>query len=476
LAIEVYVNIFQYSQLVYKNPTFGLILGFNIMTKRYFGTDGIRGKVGEPPITADFLLKLGWAAGRVFASEGHGFVLVGKDTRISGYMFESALEAGLTAAGVDTHLLGPMPTPGIAYLTRTLRAQAGIVISASHNPYYDNGIKFFSVHGTKLPDETEKKIEGYIDSSMTTVESAKLGKAKRVGDAAGRYIEFCKGSVPTRLDFSGLKIVVDCANGATYHIAPHVFSEVGAEVITIGAEPNGLNINDECGATKPAKLVTAVLAHKADIGIALDGDGDRLIMVDHKGEIVDGDELIYIIAKSRLAAGQMIGPVVGTLMTNLGMEHGLKRLGLQLIRANVGDRYVLEMLTEHNGVLGGENSGHIICLDRTTTGDGIIAALQVMAEMESTGKNLHELKSGMQKYPQILVNIKTTTKININTNEDIQRAVQAVEQKLGDTGRVLLRSSGTEPLIRVMVEGEQDELVKNYANQLADDVRKAIGT
>ena len=444
------------------------------MTKKYFGTDGIRGKVGETPITADFLLKLGWAAGRVFANEGNGFVLVGKDTRISGYMFESALEAGLTAAGVDTQLLGPMPTPGIAYLTRTLRARTGIVISASHNPYYDNGIKFFSVHGTKLPDEIEEKIESYIDSPMTTVESAKLGKAKRVGDAAGRYIEFCKGSVPTRLDFSGLKIVVDCANGATYHIAPHVFSEVGAKVITIGTEPNGLNINDECGATSPAKLVAAVLQHQADFGIALDGDGDRLIMVDHKGEIVDGDELIYIIAKSRLTAGQLSGPVVGTLMTNLGMEHGLKRLGIPLLRANVGDRYVLEMLNEHKGILGGENSGHIICLDRTTTGDGIIAALQVMAEMECTGKNLHELKSGMQKYPQILINIKTTKKIDISTNEFIHRSVRAVEQKLGDTGRVLLRASGTEPLIRVMVEGEQDELVRNSANQIADDVRKAM--
>jgi phosphoglucosamine mutase len=444
------------------------------MTKKYFGTDGIRGKVGEVPITADFLLKLGWAAGRVFANEGNGFVLVGKDTRISGYMFESALEAGLTAAGVDTQLLGPMPTPGIAYLTRTLRAKTGIVISASHNPYYDNGIKFFSVHGTKLPDDIEEKIENYIDSPMTTVESAQLGKAKRIGDAAGRYIEFCKASVPTRLDFSGLKIVVDCANGATYHIAPHVFSEVGAKVISIGVEPNGLNINEECGATSPAKLVAAVLQQKADFGIALDGDGDRLIMVDHKGEIVDGDELIYIIAKSRLAAGQMSGPVVGTLMTNLGMEHGLKRLGLPLLRANVGDRYVLEMLTEHKGILGGENSGHIICLDRTTTGDGIISALQVMAEMERTGENLHELKSGMQKYPQILINIKTTKKIDISSNELIQRSMRAVEKKLGDTGRVLLRASGTEPLIRVMVEGDQDELVRNCADQLADDVRKSM--
>ena len=444
------------------------------MTRKYFGTDGIRGKVGEPPITADFLLKLGWAAGKVFASEGHGFVLVGKDTRISGYMFESALEAGLTAAGVDTHLLGPMPTPGVAYLARTLRAQAGIVISASHNPYYDNGVKFFSVQGTKLPDDIEQKIEHYIDSPMTTVESSELGKAKRLVDAAGRYIEFCKASIPTRFDFSGMKIIVDCAHGATYHIAPHVFSEVGAEVIVIGAEPNGININDECGATQPDKLVAAVLANKADIGIALDGDGDRLVMVDHKGEIVDGDELIYIIAKARLEAGLMSGPVVGTLMTNLGMEHGLKRLGINLLRAKVGDRYVLEMMCEHNGLLGGENSGHIICLDRTTTGDGIIAALQVMAEMHDSGKSLHELKSGMQKYPQILINIKTAKKVDLDTDVAIQKAVRALEEKLGDTGRVLLRASGTEPLIRVMVEGEQADLVKKYAQQLAEDVKKSI--
>ena len=454
---------------------FYLFLVIRIMTKKYFGTDGIRGKVGEHPITADFFLKLGWAAGRVFATEGHGFVLVGKDTRISGYMFESALEAGLTAAGVDTRLLGPMPTPGIAYLTRTLRARAGIVISASHNPYYDNGVKFFSVQGTKLPDDIEQKIERYIDSPMTTVESSRLGKAKRLVDAAGRYIEFCKASVPTRLDFSGMRIIVDCAHGATYHIASHVFSEVGAEVVTIGAEPDGLNINDECGATKPEKLAATVLAYRADFGIALDGDGDRLVMVDHKGEIVDGDELIYIIARARLNEGQMSGPVVGTLMTNLGMEHGLKKLGLNLLRANVGDRYVMEMLAEHKGILGGENSGHIICLDRTTTGDGIIAALQIMAEMQGSGKTLHELKSGMQKYPQVLVNVKTNKKINPDKDEDIQKAVKAVEKKLGDSGRVLLRASGTEPLIRVMVEGQQEDLVRNYAHQIADDVKKAMG-
>jgi phosphoglucosamine mutase len=365
-----------------------------------------------------------------------------------------------------------MPTPGVAYLTRTLRAQAGIVISASHNPYYDNGVKFFSVHGTKLPDEIEQEIERYIDSPMTTVESSGLGKAKRVDDAAGRYIEFCKASVPTRLDFDGLRIVVDCANGATYHIAPHVLSEIGAEVVSIGVEPNGLNINDECGATKPQKLADAVLAYRADLGIALDGDGDRLIMVDHKGEIVDGDELIYIIAKSKLKANELTGPVIGTLMTNLGMELALKQLGINLLRANVGDRYVMELLVENKGILGGENSGHIICLDKTTTGDGIIAALQVMAEMQHTGKNLHELKSGMTKFPQVLLNIKMKTKPDLD-GEAIQKAVKDIEKKLGNTGRVLLRASGTEPLIRVMVEGENEDKVIEYANKLADQVAKS---
>ena len=444
------------------------------MAKKYFGTDGIRGKVGEYPITADFMLKLGWATGRVFAKEGSGFVLVGKDTRISGYMFESALEAGLSAAGVDTRMLGPMPTPGIAYLTRTLRAKAGIVISASHNPYYDNGIKFFSVNGTKLPDELEHQIEHYIDAPMTTVESSKLGKAKRVSDAAGRYIEFCKSTVPPQLDFKGMRIVIDCANGATYHIAPHVFSEVGAEVVSIGADPDGLNINDECGATSPEALAAKVWEYRADLGIALDGDGDRIIMVDHKGEVVDGDELIYIIAKSRFDEGKLSGPVVGTLMSTLGMEHALKDLGIPLFRANVGDRYVMELLAEKKGMLGGEGSGHIICLDKTTTGDGIISALQVLAEMQRTGKSLHELKSGMKKYPQVLVNVRTSKKVKIDEIDSIKKAVEAVEKKLGDKGRVLLRSSGTEPLIRVMVEGVDGDDVNKYANQLAADVRKAI--
>jgi phosphoglucosamine mutase len=443
------------------------------MAKKYFGTDGIRGKVGDYPITADFMLKLGWATGRVFAKEG-GFVLVGKDTRISGYMFESALEAGLSAAGVDTKMLGPMPTPGVAYLTRTLRAKAGIVISASHNPYYDNGIKFFSVSGSKLPDELEHQIEHYIDAPMTTVESSKLGKVKRVSDAAGRYIEFCKATVPPQLDFKGMRIVIDCANGATYHIAPHVFAEVGAEVVAIAAEPDGLNINDECGATKPENLAAKVLEFRADVGIALDGDGDRIIMVDHKGEIVDGDELIYVIAKSRLEEGKLIGPVVGTLMSNLGMEHALNALGVPLFRANVGDRYVMELLAEKQGMLGGEGSGHIICLDKTTTGDGIVSALQVLAEMQRTGKSLNELKSGMKKYPQVLINVKVEKKVNINENEAIKKAVAAVEKKLGDKGRVLLRASGTEPLVRVMVEGVDEDDVNKYAQQLANDVKKAI--
>lgn len=443
------------------------------MTKKYFGTDGIRGKVGVPPITPDFLLKLGWAAGQVFANEGYNFVLVGKDTRISGYMFESALEAGLTAAGVDTRLLGPMPTPAVAYLTRTLHAKAGIVISASHNPYYDNGIKFFSAQGTKLPDDIERKIEAHLDLPITTVDSSKLGKAKRVVDAAGRYIEFCKASVAAGLTFDGMKMVVDCANGATYHVAPHVFKELGATVITIGADPDGLNINENYGATSPKNLVQTVLEQKADFGIALDGDGDRVIMVDHKGELVDGDELIYIIAKARLTAGLFTGPVVGTLMTNLGMERALNALNIPLLRANVGDRYVIEMLTEHKGMIGGENSGHIICLDKTTTGDGIIAALQVVAEMQKTGLSLHDLKSGMQKYPQMLINVRTTQKIDLN-HAGIQNAVRAVEQALGNEGRVLLRASGTEPLIRVMVEGRDYATVENSAKQLADDVQRAI--
>lgn len=444
------------------------------MSKKYFGTDGIRGEVGKDPITPEFILRLGWAVGRVFADEGHGFVLIGKDTRISGYMFEALLEAGLSAAGVDIRLLGPMPTPAIAYLTRTLRAKVGIVISASHNPYHDNGIKFFSVDGTKLPDELEHKIEALIDSPMSTVESAKLGKARRVEDASGRYIEYCKSTIPSSMDFNGMRIVVDCANGATYHVAPHVFSEIGAEVVTIGTEPNGVNINDDCGATQPHLLAEKVIEYRADLGIALDGDGDRLIMVDHKGEIVDGDELIYIIAKSNQRAGRLKGDVVGTKMTNLGMEHSLKKLGINLLRANVGDRYVMEMLKKHDGILGGEGSGHIICLDKTTTGDGTIAALQVLAEIKQTGKTLHELKSDMMKYPQVLINVRVSKKVNVEEVEEIQNEVNKVTKKLGENGRVLLRASGTEPLIRVMVEGKDETEVTQYANDLAEAVKKAI--
>ncbi len=445
------------------------------MSKAFFGTDGIRGRVGEYPITPDFMLKLGWAAGRVFAQEGsHHNVLIGKDTRISGYMFESALEAGLSAAGVNTQMLGPMPTPAIAYLTRTFRAQAGIVISASHNPYYDNGIKFFSPEGTKLADEIEFQIEEQLDQPMTTVDSSRLGKASRIGDAAGRYIEFCKATIPSHIDFDGFKLVVDCAHGSTYHIAPHVFAELGAEVVKIGVSPNGLNINEGVGATKPEKLRQAVLAEAADFGVALDGDGDRLIMVDHQGEIVDGDELIYIIARSRLSIGQLRGPVIGTLMSNLGMEHALAELGVVLKRAAVGDRYVMEMMQQYDSVLGGEGSGHIICRDRTSTGDGIVAALQVMAEMWQSGKTLHDLKQGMEKYPQKLVNVKIREKIDVESIPSIIAAKAEVERELGDTGRVLLRASGTEPLIRVMVEGRDLEQVVKSARCLAEAVGEAL--
>ncbi len=442
--------------------------------KKYFGTDGIRGEVGQHPITPDFMLKLGWAAGQVFAKEGKSTVLIGKDTRISGYMFESALEAGLSAAGVNTLLLGPMPTPAIAYLTRTLRGQAGIVISASHNPYYDNGIKFFSSQGTKLPDEVEHEIEAWMDKPMTTVDSAKLGKATRMEDAAGRYIEFCKSTIPANMDFSGIKVVVDCAHGSTYHIAPHVFEEIGATVIRIGSEPNGLNINENCGATKPELLKETVLKHQAALGIALDGDGDRLIMVDHLGEVVDGDELLYIIAKSRLENKEMNGTVVGTLMSNLGLEHALAELDLELKRAGVGDRYVMEMMGQNECVLGGEGSGHIICLDRTTTGDGVVAALQVMAELWTTGKTLHELKSGMVKYPQTLVNVRVSEKRDPETVADVLEAKLEAEKELNGSGRVLLRSSGTEPLIRVMVEGKDIVLVEDIANRLAAVVKSSM--
>ena len=444
------------------------------MAKKYFGTDGIRGRVGDYPVTAEFMLKLGWATGRVLGGNRANRVIIGKDTRISGYMFESALEAGLSASGVDVRLLGPMPTPAIAYLTRTLHACAGIVISASHNGFADNGIKFFSSEGTKLPDEVELAIEAEINHDMVTVASDRLGKAERVADAAGRYIEFCKSTIPLSMSLRGLKIVVDCANGATYHVAPEVFDELGADVIALGVEPDGLNINQACGSTQPELLQKVVLEHHADVGIALDGDGDRVIMVDHKGELVDGDELLFIIACSRQQEGTLHGGVVGTLMSNLGLEHALQSNNIEFSRANVGDRYVLELLQQNNCLIGGESSGHIICLDRTTTGDGIVSALQVLAAMVQYGKTLHELKSGMKKYPQLMINVPVSHKVELGSTPAVQDAVKSAEQRLAGRGRVLLRPSGTEPLVRVMVEGEDAQQVSAEANQLASVVAGAV--
>jgi phosphoglucosamine mutase len=442
--------------------------------KKYFGTDGIRGRVGEYPVTADFMLKLGWAAGRVLGTSSGDRVIIGKDTRISGYMFESALEAGLSAAGVDVRLLGPMPTPAIAYLTRTLHACAGIVISASHNAYADNGIKFFSSEGTKLPDDVELAIEAELEEPMVTVESCKLGKAERVPDAAGRYIEFCKSTIPLILSLKGLKIVVDCANGATYQVAPSVFDELGAEVVAVGVEPDGLNINQGCGSTKPELLQEIVLAQKADLGIALDGDGDRVIMIDHKGNLVDGDELLFIIALSRQTEGTLNGGVVGTLMSNLGLEHALLSRDIAFSRARVGDRYVLELLKQSSSMIGGESSGHIICLDRTTTGDGIVSALQVLAAMVKSGKTLYELKAGMHKYPQRMINVPVSKQVDLDSFPVVQDAVRSAERRLAGRGRVLLRPSGTEPLVRVMVEGEDAEQVNEEADNLASIVAEAV--
>ncbi|CAL1240133.1 phosphoglucosamine mutase [Candidatus Methylocalor cossyra] len=448
------------------------------MKRIYFGTDGIRGKVGDHPITPDFMLKLGWAAGRVFAREGqqHQSVLIGKDTRISGYMFESALEAGLSAAGVSTQLLGPMPTPAVAYLTRTFRAPAGIVISASHNPYHDNGVKFFGPDGMKLPDEMESLIEEEMERPMKTVDSDRIGKAVRMRDAVGRYIEFCKSTVAGRIDFTGIKIVVDCAHGSTYHIAPHVFAEMGATVISIGVQPNGLNINDGVGATNPEALRQQVLRESADIGIALDGDGDRVIMVDHRGEILDGDEILYIIAASRQDRGDLTGPVIGTQMSNLGLEHALERLGIDFKRAPVGDRYVMEMMLSYDSSLGGESSGHIICRDRITTGDGIVSALQVMEAMRNYGKSLHDLKQGIRKYPQCLINVKVKERVEIDKIEAIQRVKNEIQKEMDGHGRILLRASGTEPMIRIMVEGTDSQQVQSAAQRLSDTVVRALGT
>ncbi len=450
------------------------------MSRKYFGTDGVRGRVGEEPITPDFAMRLGYAAGKVLVAAEHDSlhgehpaVLIGKDTRISGYMLESALQAGLTAAGVDVRLTGPMPTPGVAYLTRALRLQAGVVISASHNPFEDNGIKFFSATGTKLPDEVELAIEAALDRPMKTAASKELGRVKRVDDAAGRYIEFCKSTFPNDLDLRGMRIVVDCANGAGYHIAPHVFHELGADVVAIGNEPNGLNINKECGATHTEALSRAVRKHRADVGVALDGDGDRLMMIDATGQVMDGDKLIYAIARYRKETGHLSGGVVGTLMTNLGAELALKALGCDFKRAKVGDRYVLELLQKNGWLLGGESSGHILCLDKHTTGDGIVSALQVLAALRGTGCSLADYTRDCPVYPQILLNVRVAKGFKLDGQESVTRAVTDVETELGETGRVVLRPSGTEPLIRVMVEGQDEIQVRRTAEHIAAAVRSA---
>ena len=439
--------------------------------RKYFGTDGVRGKVGTYPITPDFALKLGWAAGKVLASQGSRTVLIGKDTRISGYMLESALEAGLAAAGLSAAFTGPMPTPAIAYLTRTFRAEAGIVISASHNPYYDNGIKFFSAQGTKLPDNIEEAIEAMLDQPMDCVESADLGKASRISDAAGRYIEFCKSTFPAHLGLDGYKIVVDCANGATYHIAPNVLRELGAEVIEIGTDPNGININEKCGATDVKALQEKVLETKADVGLAYDGDGDRIMMVDHLGNKVDGDQILFIIAREALRSGQLKGGVVGTLMSNMSLEIALKMLGVPFVRANVGDRYVLEKMVEHDWTLGGENSGHIIIADKNTTGDGIIASLAVLSAMVQHRLSLNELASAVKLFPQVLINVRFAGGDNPLESEAVKAVAADVEKRLEGKGRILLRKSGTEPLIRVMVECEDGVLAKQCAEEIAEAVK-----
>ncbi|GAB4391645.1 MAG: phosphoglucosamine mutase [Gammaproteobacteria bacterium] len=442
------------------------------MKKKYFGTDGVRGKVGQSLINPEFVLKLGWAVGKVLANNTAGprKVLIGKDTRISGYMLESALEAGLSAAGVEIDLLGPMPTPAIAYLTQTLRAQAGVVISASHNPHHDNGIKFFSSEGRKLPDELEQAIEYHLDQPMVIVDSANLGKARRIVDAPGRYIEFCKSTVPFSTGLSGLKIVLDCANGATYHIAPHVFSELGANVITLAAKPDGFNINQDCGATQPAQVQQKVLAEKADLGIAFDGDGDRVIMVDHQGAVLDGDELLFIIAKDCLKRNFPIGGVIGTVMSNLGLETALQQLKIAFARTKVGDRHINAKLQETGWLLGGEPSGHIIHRGATTTGDGIVAALQVLLAMCNHQQSLHDLKLGMRKYPQTIINVCVANSQQLIQQERITQAIKQAEAELQNNGRVLVRASGTEPMIRVMVEGQDAIAINNIAKQLASVV------
>lgn len=444
------------------------------MEKKYFGTDGIRGKVGEHPITAEFMLRLGWAAGRIFSRDGRGQILIGKDTRVSGYMFESALEAGLASAGVDVSLLGPMPTPAIAFLTRTMKASAGIVISASHNPYYDNGVKFFSSKGEKLDDEIELAIEAELEADMQMVASDQIGKVSRINDAAGRYVEFCKRCFPDELNLKGMKIALDCAHGATYHIAPKVLAELGAEVVTLGVDPDGFNINQAVGSTEPDALQQLVKESGADLGIALDGDGDRLIMVDGSGEVVDGDELLFVMCADRLSSGQLEGGVVGTLMSNFGLEEAFGKLNVPFIRASVGDRYVLAELLSRGWQLGGESSGHLICLDMTTTGDGIVSALQVLAAMVRSGKSLNQLKQGMQKYPQHMINVSCGKKVDLSSQSGVADAVEATERQLAGKGRVLLRPSGTEPVVRVMVEGEDHEVVTSLTEDLAQRVADAL--
>ena len=445
------------------------------MSRKYFGTDGIRGRVGDAPVTPDFMLKLGWATGKVFASEDgtKPTVVIGKDTRVSGYMLESALQAGLVAAGANVKLLGPLPTPGIALLTRTQKADAGIVISASHNPYFDNGIKFFNGQGSKLSDELELQIEAMIDSPMVTVDSEQLGKASRIVDAAGRYVEYCKSTFPDELSLKGMKIVVDCAHGATYHIAPAVFEELGAKTVVIGATPDGYNINDGVGSTEPAALQAKVLEEGADIGIAFDGDGDRLQMVNAKGELLTGDDVLYVLAMHRLANGDSDAGIVGTLMTNMGLELALEAGGLRLARAKVGDRYVKELMVAEGWSLGGESSGHIICGDLSTTGDGVIAALQVLAAVRASGKSLEALASGFNPLPQVLVNVRIKKGFDLSAHPTIAQACRRVESELKGRGRLLLRPSGTEPVIRVMVEGDDTVAIDALADEIANAIRQA---
>jgi phosphoglucosamine mutase len=443
------------------------------MGRRFFGTDGVRGRVGTDPMTVEFALRLASAAARVLAPNG-GTALVGKDTRLSGYMFEAALEAGFVAAGVNVNLIGPLPTPAIAYLTQRFECSFGVVISASHNSYEDNGIKFFDAVGSKLSDDLEERIEGFLDGPALTRESMELGKAARVDKSRVVYQEFCASTLPAGMDLAGLKIVIDCANGAAYKVAPRVLADLGAEIIPIGCSPNGRNINLRCGSTAPELLQLTVAGVGADVGIALDGDGDRLVMVDHLGRLVDGDQLMYVVARDRKAEGELKGPVVGTVMSNLGLEQALESEGIPFMRAPVGDRYVLAMLREHGGTIGGETSGHLLCLDRTTTGDGLVSALQVLAAMKRTGRPLAELAAGMPRFPQVMVNVRIKERIDPRKSPAIQEAVKRVEAALGGAGRVVLRASGTEPLIRVMVEGRDEPVVKRHANELAEVVRQAV--